>query len=241
MNISILKNNNYFAFLNNLSSKYIGFYFSFLLHFIILLFAIGLPNFFERAPITIPNIIPIEIVNVAEVTSIPEKTEEVKEKNTKNTVTETKKFNNSNTQEIKKVEIKTKPNIELKKSENIKTPKEDIVIKEKIETPIKLEKEKKTIPDEKIESLPSKKIKTKIKPKTISEIIVKESDLTQVSDLNEIENIIDKILNNNKDKVIQYKQGRTKLFGYFVGEAMKESESKANPKILNQLLSKKLR
>ena len=129
MNISILKNNNYFAFLNNLSSKYIGFYFSFLLHFIILLFAIGLPNFFERAPITIPNIIPIEIVNVAEVTSIPEKTEEVKEKNTKNTVTETKKFNNSNTQEIKKVEIKTKPNIELKKSENIKTPKEDIIMK----------------------------------------------------------------------------------------------------------------
>ena len=179
MNISILKNNNYFAFFNNLSSEYIGFYFSFLLHFIILLFAIGLPNFFERAPITIPNIIPIEIVNIAEITSIPKKIEEVKEKNTKNIVTETKKFNNSNTQEIKKVEIKTKPNIELKKSENIKTPKEDIVTKEKIETPIKLEKEKKTIPDEKTESLPSKKIKPKIKPKINSETIVEEkkSDL----------------------------------------------------------------
>ena len=77
---------------------------------------------------------------------------------------ETKKFNNSNDQEVKKTEIKTKPDIELKKSENIKTPKEDIIMKEKIKTPIKLEKEKKTIPDQKTESLPSKKIKPKIKP-----------------------------------------------------------------------------
>ena len=53
MNISILNNNRFFASLNNLSESLIGFYFSFFLHFIILLFAIGLPNFFEPAPISI--------------------------------------------------------------------------------------------------------------------------------------------------------------------------------------------
>ena len=176
MNVLILKNNVFFGYFNNLGSEHIGFYFSFILHFFFLLFAIGLPNFFERAPINIPNIIPIEIINVTETTSIPNKIEEVdiKEKKTKKIITETKKFNNSNNQEIKKAEIKTKPNIELKKSENVKTPKEDIVTEEKIKTSIKLEKEKITIPDKKTESLPSKKIKPKIKPKPNSEIIAEE-------------------------------------------------------------------
>ena len=109
MSVLVLKNNNFFTYFNNLGSKYIGFYFSFIFHFIILLFAIGLPNFFERTPITIPNIIPIEIVNIAETTSIPEKIEQVEEKKTKKTVIETKKFNNSNDQEVKTI---SKDNIE---------------------------------------------------------------------------------------------------------------------------------
>ena len=71
-------------------------------------------------------------------------------------------------------------------------------------------------------------------------IIIKEKGLSQVSDLNEIERIIDNILDNNSDKVIEYKKGRTKLLGYFVGQVMRESKGKANPKILNQILSKKL-
>jgi len=74
-----------------------------------------------------------------------------------------------------------------------------------------------------------------------SETIVGDKGLLQVSDSKEIERIIDSILSYNKDKVVEYKQGRTKLLGYFVGQAMKESKGKANPKILNQILSKKLR
>lgn len=72
------------------------------------------------------------------------------------------------------------------------------------------------------------------------ESIIKNKGLEQVSDFKEIGDIIDKILENNKDKVVQYKNGKTKLLGYFVGETMKESKGKANPKILNQLLIKKL-
>ena len=51
---------------------------------------------------------------------------------------------------------------------------------------------------------------------------------------------VDKVINNNKDKINEYHKGKTKLFGYFIGEAMKESEGKANPKILNEVLSNKL-
>ena len=70
--------------------------------------------------------------------------------------------------------------------------------------------------------------------------IVEERELIQVSDTKEIEGIIDKILNINPDKVSEYKLGKTKLLGFFVGQAMKISKGKANPKILNQILLKKL-
>ena len=56
-----------------------------------------------------------------------------------------------------------------------------------------------------------------------------------------IEIIIEKILNNNQEKVKEYKGGKTKLLGFFVGQAMKESKGKANPKMLNEILEKKLK
>ena len=71
--------------------------------------------------------------------------------------------------------------------------------------------------------------------------IVEEKDLIQVTDTKEIEIIIEKILNDNQDKVKDYKEGKTKLLGFFVGQAMKESKGKANPKKLNQILINKLR
>ena len=70
--------------------------------------------------------------------------------------------------------------------------------------------------------------------------IVKEKGLIQVTNINEIELIINEILENNKDKVSDYKSGKTKLLGFFVGQAMKLSKGKANPKILNDLLLEKL-
>ena len=71
-------------------------------------------------------------------------------------------------------------------------------------------------------------------------IIIEQKGLKQNSNINEIEIIINKIIDQNQDKVIEYKNGKDKLFGFFVGQAMKESGGKANPKIVNQILKEKL-
>jgi len=72
------------------------------------------------------------------------------------------------------------------------------------------------------------------------EIIVEKEGLKQVTDTGEIENIIDKIIADNQNQAEQYKAGKTGLLGYFVGQVMKATGGKANPKIVNQLLNKKL-
>ena len=78
------------------------------------------------------------------------------------------------------------------------------------------------------------------KTKNSPDDIVEKKGLTQVTDTNEIEKIIDQILQTNNDKVVDYQKGKTKLLGFFVGQAMKASKGKANPKILNEILIKKL-
>ena len=70
--------------------------------------------------------------------------------------------------------------------------------------------------------------------------IIDEKGLSQISDENEIESIVDNVLNSNPENVKKYKNGKDKLFGFFVGEAMKLSKGKANPKIVNDLIKKKL-
>ncbi len=70
--------------------------------------------------------------------------------------------------------------------------------------------------------------------------IVEEKGLKQVSDTGAIEGIIDEVLAENADKVEQYKGGKDKLFGFFVGQTMKKSQGKANPGMVNELLRKKL-
>ena len=70
--------------------------------------------------------------------------------------------------------------------------------------------------------------------------IVEEKGLKQVTDTGEIESIIDKVINANPDNVAKYKGGKDKLFGFFVGQVMKETGGKANPAIVNELLKKKL-
>ena len=73
-----------------------------------------------------------------------------------------------------------------------------------------------------------------------AEKIVEEKGLKQVTDTGAIKEQISKILEANPDKVEQYKSGKDKLFGFFVGQVMKESKGKANPQIVNQLLKKLL-
>jgi aspartyl-tRNA(Asn)/glutamyl-tRNA(Gln) amidotransferase subunit B len=71
--------------------------------------------------------------------------------------------------------------------------------------------------------------------------IISSKGLQQTSDPKELEGIIDKILAENNNKVTQYKSGKDKLFGFFVGQVMKVSGGKANPQLVNEILKKKLK
>ena len=71
--------------------------------------------------------------------------------------------------------------------------------------------------------------------------IIESKGLQQKSDPKELEIIVDKIIFDNKDKVNQYKSGKDKLFGFFVGQVMKVSNGKANPQLVNEILKKKLK
>ena len=70
--------------------------------------------------------------------------------------------------------------------------------------------------------------------------IVEEKGLKQESDPKAIEALIDKVITDNPEKVKEYKSGKEKLFGFFVGQAMKVSSGKANPQLINDILKKKL-
>ena len=71
--------------------------------------------------------------------------------------------------------------------------------------------------------------------------IVEKEGLKQQSDPKELEKIISEIISKNQDKVEEYKSGKEKLFGFFVGQVMKISGGKANPKLVNDILKKKLK
>ena len=73
-----------------------------------------------------------------------------------------------------------------------------------------------------------------------ADAIVNEKGLKQESDPKQLEKLIDNIIKNNQDKVNEYKSGKDKLFGFFVGQVMKVSEGKANPKLVNEILKDKL-
>jgi aspartyl-tRNA(Asn)/glutamyl-tRNA(Gln) amidotransferase subunit B len=70
--------------------------------------------------------------------------------------------------------------------------------------------------------------------------IVKEKGWTQILDEGEIRKAIEMVIKANPKQVEDYKKGKEKLFGFFVGEVMKETKGKANPKLVNDLLKQKL-
>jgi len=71
--------------------------------------------------------------------------------------------------------------------------------------------------------------------------IVREKGWVQILDEGEIERAIEKAIQGNPKLVDDYRKGKEKLFGFFVGEVMKETKGKANPKLLNELLKEKLK
>ena len=70
--------------------------------------------------------------------------------------------------------------------------------------------------------------------------IVEERGMKQVSDTGAIEAVVDGVIAANPDEVARYKEGNTKLIGFFVGQCMKEMRGQGNPKVINQILAKKL-
>jgi len=78
-----------------------------------------------------------------------------------------------------------------------------------------------------------------VKTKKDPEIIVKEKGLEQVSDLSELETMVLEVFNENPDEVVLYRNGKTKLFSFFMGKIMKKTQGKADPKIVTQMLKSK--
>ena len=70
--------------------------------------------------------------------------------------------------------------------------------------------------------------------------IIEERGLKQVTDSSEIESLVDKILEDNPNQLSQFRSGKEKLFGFFVGQVMKASGGKANPSQVNEILKSKL-
>jgi aspartyl-tRNA(Asn)/glutamyl-tRNA(Gln) amidotransferase subunit B len=72
-------------------------------------------------------------------------------------------------------------------------------------------------------------------------MIIEEQGLVQLSDTAEIDALIDQVLSANQQQVASYREGKETLFGFFVGQVMKASKGKANPKVVNERLKEKLR
>jgi aspartyl-tRNA(Asn)/glutamyl-tRNA(Gln) amidotransferase subunit B len=73
-----------------------------------------------------------------------------------------------------------------------------------------------------------------------ADVIIEQQSLKQVTDTGAIEKTIDAVIAANPSQVAEYRAGKDKLFGFFVGQVMKESKGKANPEQVNELLKKKL-
>ncbi len=71
--------------------------------------------------------------------------------------------------------------------------------------------------------------------------IIENKGLRQITDNSEIEKWVDEVIKNNPKEVEKYKQGNEKILGFFVGEIMKLSRGKANPKAVNEILKQRLK
>ena len=70
--------------------------------------------------------------------------------------------------------------------------------------------------------------------------IIEAGGLKQISDNTELEQVVDNILSKFTEQTDQVKQGQKKVLGFLVGQVMKETAGKANPKVVNEILSRKL-
>lgn len=196
-----LLNNYTFNFFNNSKPSQLGIYFSLLLHLSILLFAIGLPDFFKPKKLTPPQIIPIEILNISDVTSLTSKNEIVQNDKDEIKKIKQKKFNSSENTEIQKIILQKKPKTKITKNKNIV---DNNIKLQNLESKNITLKEKKIINSKEesmkldsVETLKIKTIKPKLKPKPIKETqsnndLKIQNNTKSVIKKNNVKNVIDK-------------------------------------------------
>ena len=178
-----------FDFIDNAKPTHLGIYFSLFFHLSILLFAIGLPDFFKPNKIPMPQIIPIEILNISDVTSLAPKKEILETNINESKKIKQKKFNSSENTEVQKIDLQEKPKKNITQNEN-KT--NNTFATPKLETKkINISKEEKIT---KLETIKVDKIKPKLKPKPIEKIEPK-TDMT-------IQNKIKPEIKKNEEKKI---------------------------------------
>lgn len=97
------------------------------------------------------------------------------------------------------------------------------------------------ISEGKISGKIAKEILPEIKKGKSPKEIIKEKELEQVSDTGELEKIIKKVIDQNQDAVAKIKAGQTGVMGFLVGQVMKETKGKANPKVVNEILRTKIK
>jgi hypothetical protein len=153
------------------------------------LFAIGLPDFFKPNKIPMPQIIPIEILNISDVTSLAPKKETLETNKNESKKIKQKKFNSSENTEVQKIDLQEKPKKNITQNEN-KT--DNTYATPKLETKkINISKQEKIT---KLETIKVDKIKPKLKPKPIEQIEPK-SDMA-------IQNKIKPEIKKNEEKKI---------------------------------------
>ena len=74
-----------------------------------------------------------------------------------------------------------------------------------------------------------------------ADTVIEKRGLKQITDTGAIEAIVDEVIANNPEQLADYRAGKDKLLGFFVGQVMKASKGKANPAQVNELLAKKLK
>jgi aspartyl-tRNA(Asn)/glutamyl-tRNA(Gln) amidotransferase subunit B len=72
------------------------------------------------------------------------------------------------------------------------------------------------------------------------QVVVEEKELAQITDTGAIEAAVDAVLAANPEEAKAYREGKTKLLGFFVGQVMRETRGKANPQLVNELIRRKL-
>ncbi len=188
-----------FNYLENYKPAHLGIYFSLLLHLSILLFAIGLPDFFKPKKIPMPQVIPIEILNITDVTSLTSKKENIDIDNKESKTIKQKKFSSADNTEIQKIDLREKPKKIVNTNNN--TTDDNLILKKPESKNISLKKkeinqlsEEKEIKLDNVESIDLKKIKPKLKPKAVEEVETK-SDL-------KIENKLKPEINKDEKKIL---------------------------------------